>query len=84
LLLYNKKTKSSGNAVYKDGLEKHISGDNMYHIPCRIERKKAIIEKKRQNTFVSTITIEKTNKMEYIKLILDGNSRFLLDDCTVV
>lgn len=61
----------------------NISG-NLSQIPCKIKRKKAGEQDKRNNPLNTGITIEEVGVGEYFGFAVDGNHLFLLADGTVV
>lgn len=60
-----------------------ISG-NLDKIPIKLERKKCFPRQQKKNHLLSGIKIEKCEVTEdYYGFTLDGNGRFLLEDCTI-
>ena len=80
--------KREDGTVYKcDVYRVSIYGDDVYKIPCEIERKRyAKIEKHKnaRNPRKFGFTIEKDKVDDYYGFVIDGNRRFLLADYTVV
>lgn len=63
-----------------------IYGD-LYKIPCKIKRKKygpPSMHKNRRNPRHFGFRIEDIGNQDYYGIVIDGNRRFLLQDCTVV
>lgn len=59
-----------------------IVGDT-YTIPCKVQRKKSPFKKRAIDHRLTGIKVIKDKVDTYYGFTLDGNSRFLLEDCTV-
>jgi len=60
-----------------------ISGDNLYEIPVKIERKKLEPRLQKKNFLVTGIEIKHVGRGDYYGFTLNGNNRYLLGDFTV-
>jgi hypothetical protein len=60
-----------------------ISGDNLYEIPVKIERKKLEPRLQKKNVLVTGIEIKHVGRGDYYGFTLNGNNRYLLGDFTV-
>lgn len=79
--------------TFRDGRRLHtkyiisISGERMKEVPCFIERKKAsvkCVDHRFLTRNVSKIQVTPLEEGDYVGITVDGNERFLLEDCTVV
>ena len=64
----------------------HIYGD-LHKIPCKIERKiykKHSMHPNRRNPQHFGFSVEDIGEQDYYGVVIDGNRKFLLEDCTVV
>ena len=61
----------------------NISGNELYNIPVKIQRKKAFQRLQKKNVLVTGITVKNIGKGDYFGFTLDGNNRYLLGDFTV-
>ena len=64
--------------------ELYISGENIHHIPVRLEKKKIKQHNYIKNPLHSVFTIEKLNQDKYYGIEIDGDQLFLLQDYTIV
>uniref|UniRef100_A0A6C0B8X4 DOD-type homing endonuclease domain-containing protein n=1 Tax=viral metagenome TaxID=1070528 RepID=A0A6C0B8X4_9ZZZZ len=60
-----------------------ISGDNLYEIPVKIERKKLEPRIQKKNVLVTGIEVKHVGRGDYYGFTLNGNNRYLLGDFTV-
>jgi len=82
--------------LFKDGKEKHLyyeisfSGEKIKDVPCIIEYKKVQENTKFSHNTSSSLKIEPITEYngkirnKFVAIEVDGNGRFLLEDCTVV
>lgn len=93
--LYKRTCGPVNRETFKDGTKLHnrydlvISGPMILKVPCLIHRKKAYIQCPDQRFLspnASTIRISQVDEVniEYIRLSINGNQHFLLEDLTVV
>lgn len=61
----------------------YISGDNLYKVPCLLDRKMPTNERSKKNPVLSKLTITPIGEGDYYGFTIDGNHRFLLGDFTV-
>ena len=72
----------TGFGLTKTARRLTISG-NTHLIPTRVERKKARVRAQKKDPLRTSFTVEKVEDSPYVGVMLDGNGRYLLGDCTV-
>jgi len=65
----------------------HISGLNLYEIPCLIEKKKIakkeFIHKNTKDSLKTCFKLEDIGNQDYFGFMIDNNSLYMLKDCTI-
>lgn len=79
---YKKTRKKSQNGTIGDYYRLRLRG-NCSTIPVKVERKKTIRIRK-DDVLVNSIKVESIGVGKYYGFLIDGNHKFLLEDCTVV